>query len=716
MSGTMPIRSYHRTGHVGVTASGTPARGSVLPKLLLSLLMLCTCAPGAAVAQDVVPPSTLDQLIEVIEDDRMRLVLLDQLRNARDDVTGASGAEAIPEGSPDQANLMDVLTDWASDVVTQLPTTTFGVPIDEKLTDAAQQLGGRVQAGLIDGQLIAFTIWALPTLFFVVCGCIAIRLLRRRWFHPAVPVRKRWLATALSLKAIAHLALFCVGAVVAIRLSPTSDGAQVFTVLTVGVIVSMLSTDMVISGLSLLNGRSGVRLIRYCQSRFRLWFLAISILATFAALVRDPSLQQVVGSSTSEVASFSLNLLAACIVLIFTFRHRPAIDRLILRAPSGSWRSDNPLRHATLSVARHWQVLACAFLALSVVSLVGGQRDNDVLSQMLWSFATALCGFTGVAFLNRALEPRTLRRRGTVAVRRTVANAVLRVLRLASNAILAFAVSIILARIWGFNLGQWMVTGGLPITGPIIAAAAVLAIAWLVWVALDAWISSALAPEAHGRSWPRSGRLQTLLPLIRNGIMIVLAVLAAIAVLANIGVDVTPLIAGAGVFGLALSFGSQQLVQDLITGVFILAEDTISIGDTINTGDRSGVVENISLRTIRLRDADGALHSVPFSTIKALKNSSRNYGILRPRYTVPTGIAADIVLDEMRATARYLRADPKFAGALMGDLQDAGVDEINAGSVVVSGSLRTTPSKQVEIGRAFNGRLLEGLRMKDITL
>ncbi len=203
---------------------------------------------------------------------------------------------------------------------------------------------------------------------------------------------------------------------------------------------------------------------------------------------------------------------------------------------------------------------------------------------------------------------------------------------------------------------------------------------------------------------------------MRNGVLILLVVLGGIAVLANIGVDVTPLIAGAGVFGLALSFGSQQLVQDVITGFFILAEDTIAVGDTISTGDRTGVVESLSLRSMRLRDSDGALHSIPFSTVKALKNSSRNFGVLRPRFTVPAGTDPLAVIDEMRTAAAELRADPKFSHAITSDMHDLGIDEINAGSVVVSGSLRTSPVRQPEIARAFNGRMLVGLAEKGIRL
>src|SRR5690606_20011525 len=146
--------------------------------------------------------------------------------------------------------------------------------------------------------------------------------------------------------------------------------------------------------------------------------------------------------------------------------------------------------------------------------------------------------------------------------------------------------------------------------------------------------------DQRGCVRPQNPRVRTLLPLLRNIVFVALSVITVIAVLANLGVDVTPLLAGAGVVGLAIGFGSQQLVQDVITGMFILFEDTIAIGDVIDTGDRAGVVEALTIRTVRIRDADGALHSIPFSQIKALKNRSRDYGV----YTVKLSLdyATDI--------------------------------------------------------------------------
>jgi small-conductance mechanosensitive channel len=678
---------------------------------------------GSAFAQQAKPaPATssdaVDRLIVVLEDPVLREQLLEHLRSTPADAAppAATAEEADSGGS---TGLVGALYRWSDDFVSSLPTATFGVPIDRKLAQAGTQFGSRVQSGVGSGQLLQFLVWALPGLVIVAAIGVGLRRVTRGLVSPTKPVRKRKLAMGLMLKVVLAAVAVLVVAVLASLLPVPKVASTSFTSLTVGILLAMLTADLASSALSGFGSVRSVRLIRYAQRRFYPWWLTIASLATFAALSADPTLRQVLGWSAADLAGLVLNCIAALIMLAFVSRHRIALGRLIFGTAARAADSDNPLRNATRQLARHWHLVAYGFLILSIFSLLAGQRDNDVMSQMLWSFAVVLVGMVSFAVLHRLTTPRSPRYRyERFTLREILAAKILRMVRVGADVLTLFAMAMIIAGIWGFNIWGWLTSDGQIVTGPVLAAATVVAVAWLIWVTLDAWITTTLAPPStSGRAAARrSSRLQTLLPLMRNGVLILLVVLGGIAVLANIGVDVTPLIAGAGVFGLALSFGSQQLVQDVITGFFILAEDTIAVGDTISTGDRTGVVESLSLRSMRLRDSDGALHSIPFSTVKALKNSSRNFGVLRPRFTVPSGIDPLAVIDEMRTAATELRADPKFSKAITSDMHDLGIDEINAGSVVVSGSLRTSPVRQPEIARAFNGRMLAGLAEKGIRL
>src|SRR6202034_3249803 len=124
----------------------------------------------------------------------------------------------------------------------------------------------------------------------------------------------------------------------------------------------------------------------------------------------------------------------------------------------------------------------------------------------------------------------------------------------------------------------------------------------------------------------RSARLRTLLPLLRTTLLITILIVAGMMVLSEIGVNIGPLLAGAGIVGVAIGFGSQKLVQDLITGIFLLLENAMQVGDAVTVSGLSGTVENLSVRTIRLRAADGSVHIIPFSSVTSVTNTNRGIG------------------------------------------------------------------------------------------
>lgn len=142
----------------------------------------------------------------------------------------------------------------------------------------------------------------------------------------------------------------------------------------------------------------------------------------------------------------------------------------------------------------------------------------------------------------------------------------------------------LLGRIWGFSVIDFALSNrlGQAISNSLSSIGLILLVTWLLWVVLDTAIQEALKPAAGRRNARQpSTRVRTILPMLRNAIKVILIVICTITTMANLGINVAPLLAGAGVIGLAIGFGSQQLVQDVITGLFILIEDTISIGDWV---------------------------------------------------------------------------------------------------------------------------------------
>jgi small-conductance mechanosensitive channel len=221
----------------------------------------------------------------------------------------------------------------------------------------------------------------------------------------------------------------------------------------------------------------------------------------------------------------------------------------------------------------------------------------------------------------------------------------------------------------------------------------------LVNFSIDRYLSRL---DAAGHKIERSPRVLTLLPLLRNVTMIMLGGVLALIVLGEFGVNIAPLIAGAGVVGVAVGFGAQKLVQDVITGAFMLFENTIAIGDTVKIGEHSGVVEGMTIRTLRLRDANGQVHTVPFSAVPNVINMSRDFGYHNFEINVTYDTDIEAALAAITAVVAEMQADPATGADILEPFELFGVERLGEWSVVLSGRIKTPPLRQANVGRAFN--------------
>lgn len=247
---------------------------------------------------------------------------------------------------------------------------------------------------------------------------------------------------------------------------------------------------------------------------------------------------------------------------------------------------------------------------------------------------------------------------------------------------------------------------GRRILSGVINIILVLALAVVFWEVLRALIERYLsATDADGNQLQRSGRVRTLLPLVRNAAFILLVVTVGLIVLSEIGVNIAPLLAGAGVLGIAIGFGSQKLVQDIITGAFILFEDTVAVGDSVKVGEHVGTVESLSIRALKIRDGNGALHTVPFGAVSTVINSSRGFnyaGIDVPvAYEVDTDRATEIIL----AVGADMRDEAVWGAMMIDPVEVQGVERFDAASVILRVRIKTTPGDRVTLIREFNRRL-----------
>lgn len=200
-------------------------------------------------------------------------------------------------------------------------------------------------------------------------------------------------------------------------------------------------------------------------------------------------------------------------------------------------------------------------------------------------------------------------------------------------------------------------------------------------------------------------RIDTLVRLLRQAVVIIVWVMAGLVIMRELGVEIAPILASAGVVGLAVGFGAQNLVRDVISGFFIILENQIRVGDVAVINGTGGLVERINFRTTILRDQSGTVHVFPNGTITTLANMTQEWSA----YVFDIGVAykedMDKVMEVMRKVGMELRNDEKFGPMMMEDIEVFGVDNFLDSAVVIKGRLRTLPIKQWDVGREYRRRI-----------
>jgi moderate conductance mechanosensitive channel len=223
-----------------------------------------------------------------------------------------------------------------------------------------------------------------------------------------------------------------------------------------------------------------------------------------------------------------------------------------------------------------------------------------------------------------------------------------------------------------------------------------------------------LGDRTDHRSAVRSQQFRTLSGVSYSIGILVITAIAGMQILALLGINMGPLLASAGVAGLAIGFGAQTLVKDFINGFFILAENQYDIGDTIRIAGVQGVVENMTLRRTVLRDADGTLHTVPSSEIKVVSNLTRDWTQINLKISVAYSAPSDQVTALLKQTADELAKDPRFADLIVSVPQVHGIDKVVGRTVDYLLTLKTTPGSQDAVRRELQQRIKTCLEKNNI--
>lgn len=219
------------------------------------------------------------------------------------------------------------------------------------------------------------------------------------------------------------------------------------------------------------------------------------------------------------------------------------------------------------------------------------------------------------------------------------------------------------------------------------------------------------AGEAHPQS---ASRMRTLMPLFRFTLAAAILVLAILIVLTELGVNTAPLIAGASIFGLALSFGSQSLVRDIVSGIFYLIDDAFRVGEYIDTGKAKGTVEGFTLRSIQLRHQNGQIHTIPFGQLGAITNFSRDWIILKFNLRLSLGTDIELVRKTTKKIGQEMMADPDLKKDMIEPLKLQGIADIADNSLVVRFKLTAKPGNPTFVQRQAIKRIYQVFREKGI--
>ncbi|CAB3745874.1 mechanosensitive ion channel protein [Burkholderia puraquae] len=277
---------------------------------------------------------------------------------------------------------------------------------------------------------------------------------------------------------------------------------------------------------------------------------------------------------------------------------------------------------------------------------------------------------------------------------------------------------VLLLQIWGVPIFRAFETGTI---GHRLASALVT-IAIAAIVALIVWEAANIAIERRLQRWTREGnlvraaRLRTLLPMLRSLLFVMIALVVVLTGLSQLGVNVGPLLAGASIFGVALGFGSQKLVQDFITGIFLLMENAMQVGDWVTLAGVSGTVEYLSIRTVRLRAGDGSLYTIPFSSVTTVNNTNRGLGNAAVKIGIAYGEDIDRAIATLKEIGAALRDDPKYRDGILSDFSYWGIDQVDGATLALAGQMQCTDSTRWSVQREFNRRIAETFRERGIRI
>jgi moderate conductance mechanosensitive channel len=630
--------------------------------LSVALLALLWIHPGPASAQQApadLPPEKARQFLDLLSDPEVKAWLEGKIPAAAEEPPAASVADAI--------------SSWEAAVRARLAALADAIPrIPQELANAAGVVSRDVNAGRPG--LVILILAVLIVVGFGAEWLVRRALARGRDPDGAVDPGQ---ATLSEVAALLTFALASIGSFLAFEWPP------LLRRIVLTLLIAFIAVRVVRAIVRLLFGLAGAgstapdetttAIPVASDSTQRFWLRRVSLIAGFllfgwAVVSLMPGIGFSIDVARLVALACGLGMLAVAIEIVW---RRPG-------------RTASAVRRSLLTL----------FLIALWLAWVAG------LLGVLWLGLYALllpAAVRGVGSVAQAFAVRA-QREGAIGVMLNVL-----VVRGARAVVIGAAVAW-LAYIWRIRAAALAgsETGALVISG-LLNGIIVLLVADLLWQMAKALIAyrMELGPKDGSTvdELARAGRLRTLLPIFRNVLAVFIGAVAVLTILSGLGVQIAPLIAGAGIFGVAIGFGSQTLVKDVLSGVFYMLDDAFRVGEYIQSGSYKGTVEGFSLRSVRLRHHRGPVFTVPFSELGAVQNTSRDWVIDKMTINVTYDSDVDLARKLIKKIGQELAADPEFAADTLQPLKMQGVDSFGDFAIVLRLKLMTKPGAQFSIKR-----------------
>jgi moderate conductance mechanosensitive channel len=275
---------------------------------------------------------------------------------------------------------------------------------------------------------------------------------------------------------------------------------------------------------------------------------------------------------------------------------------------------------------------------------------------------------------------------------------------------------LVIGRIWGLDLFDLTARrmGARP-SEALLSSLVTLLVAHLAWDLARTAIDRRLARIGGPAADDAPSRLRTILPLVRGFFFVTICTMTVMIVLASLGVNIGPLLAGAGVVGIAVGFGAQTLVRDIVSGLFFLMDDSFRHGEYVDVGDVKGTVEKIGLRSMQLRHHRGALNTVPYGMIRRLVNESRDWTIVKLEFRLAYGADIGKIKGIFKRIGEELQAEPELAEGILEPLKSQGVIATEESGLIVQAKFKARPGDlQYIIRREAYDRILKAFAANGI--